>query len=73
MRMNIAARLTGSSSVCDALCSASYSAWLQRWLLRLAHLLAFCAICSDVKRSMKPCGSGALMVNWCICRSAQNF
>jgi hypothetical protein len=52
---------------------ASYSALLQRTRLRLAHLLAFCAICSVVNCSMKNCGSGCVMVVVYICMSAQNF
>jgi hypothetical protein len=71
--MNMAARLTGSSSTCAALKVASYSALLQRTRLRLAHLLAFCAICSVVNCSMKICGSGCVMVVVYIWMSAQNF
>jgi hypothetical protein len=41
--------------------------------LRLAHLLAFCDICSVVNCSMKNCGSGCVMVVVNICMSAQNF
>lgn len=73
MRMNRAARLTGSISTCAALCAASYSAFCQRVRLRLAHLFSFCDSSQDVNCSMKVCGSGCVMVVVYICMSAQNF
>ena len=73
MRMNCAARLAPSNSTWAALKVVSYSALLQRTRLRLAHLLAFCAIWSVVHCSMKVCGSGCVIVVVYICMSAQNF
>jgi hypothetical protein len=71
--MYIAARLTASISDCDAVCSLSYSSLRQREMLRLAHLLSFCASSHEQYCSMKVCGSGCVIVVVNICMSAQNF
>src|SRR6185436_436775 len=57
-----AARLTGSSSDCDALWTSSYSLFDQRVMLRPCHLLALVA-CSSVRNCfMNSSGSGCVMV-----------
>src|SRR5215472_10193972 len=59
IRMNRAARLTGSISLSAAFQSRSYSSFRHRVVLRAAHLFSFEQISADVKFDMKVCGSGA--------------
>ena len=73
MRMNRAARFTGSSSDSDAAKAASYSALLQRLLFRLCHLLAFCESSDERNWRMLPAGSCEPNIHVNICMSAQNF
>src|ERR671922_1489264 len=73
MRMNIAARFTGSSSDSAAVKSRSYSGSEKRLELRPIHLFAFEAISDVAKMFMKYAGSGWPMVQLYIWRSARNL
>src|SRR5262245_1864567 len=69
IRMNRAARLTGSISLSAAFQSRSYSSCRHRVVLRAAHLFSFEQISAVVKFDMKVCGSGAPGPTLYICRS----
>src|SRR4029453_8692239 len=69
IRMNWAARLTGSISVSAARKARSCASLRQRVELRPAHLFSFCETSHDTKGSMKRCGSGEPELKLYICRS----
>ena len=71
MRMNSAARFTGSISVSAALYIRSYSSLRQRVEFRPAHLLSFWAISHDTNGCMNSWGSGEPLTRLYICRSAE--
>jgi branched-chain amino acid transport system permease protein len=58
MRMNVAARLTGSISVSAARQRRSYSSFLNRLTFTPAHLFAFWATSHEQNARMNACGSG---------------
>src|SRR5262249_16921547 len=61
MRMNNAARLTGSSSPSAARNALSYSSLRQPVILRPCHLFSFVAISQEVNWRMNTSGSGCVM------------
>src|SRR5262245_60870237 len=73
MRMNIAARLTGSNSTSAAFQSLSYSALRKRVGFRNPHRFDFWAAWPDRNWFMKNCGSGETIPVLYICMSAEKW